>query len=161
MTSDRQSDANRANAQYSTGPKTPEGKSGSRYGALKHGLYARDVVLPGENQQAYDTMLAKLRDDFEPRGGAEDALVKRLVDIWWRLDRAAGIETGFLNPDWNYDRLRMNDQLVDIYRISIDNVPTLDQLGRYEARLERALSRTMQLLRTTQSMRKIKKQEST
>jgi hypothetical protein len=38
MTSTRQIDANRRNAQRSTGPKTQEGKLASRNNALRHGL---------------------------------------------------------------------------------------------------------------------------
>ena len=42
MTSDLQIAANRRNAALSTGPRTPEGKSESRFNALRHGLFAVD-----------------------------------------------------------------------------------------------------------------------
>ena len=52
MTSERQKAANQANALHSTGPKTPEGKAVVRFNAFRHGLLARDVVLPGEDADA-------------------------------------------------------------------------------------------------------------
>jgi len=44
MVSDKQLAANRANAQRSTGPRTPEGKAIARYNALTHGILARAVI---------------------------------------------------------------------------------------------------------------------
>jgi hypothetical protein len=41
--------ANRANAQKSTGPRTAEGKAASRLNALKHGLDAESLIIPGED----------------------------------------------------------------------------------------------------------------
>ncbi len=37
---------NIANAQHSTGPKTPEGKKKSSLNALRHGLTGQIVVMP-------------------------------------------------------------------------------------------------------------------
>jgi hypothetical protein len=45
VTSDKQTQANRRNAQKSTGPKTPEGKAAVRHNALKHGLLAERVLV--------------------------------------------------------------------------------------------------------------------
>ena len=42
--SDRKCQANRANAQKSTGPRSPEGKRRSSRNALKHGLLSSQVV---------------------------------------------------------------------------------------------------------------------
>jgi hypothetical protein len=51
-TSPAQLAANAANAQYSSGPRTPEGKTHSSQNASKHGLTARGVVIaPGEQEE--------------------------------------------------------------------------------------------------------------
>jgi hypothetical protein len=42
MTSDRQIEANRRNAKFSTGPRTKQGKAASSRNALRHGLSQRD-----------------------------------------------------------------------------------------------------------------------
>src|SRR5271156_1347395 len=46
-TSVGQIEANQKNALHSTGPTTPEGKQRSRLNALKHGLRAKEVIIPG------------------------------------------------------------------------------------------------------------------
>jgi hypothetical protein len=38
--------ANQQNARRSTGPRTPEGKARVRHNALKHGLLAKEVIVP-------------------------------------------------------------------------------------------------------------------
>jgi hypothetical protein len=46
MSSSRKISANRANAQRSTGPRSPHGKAQSRLNALKHGLAISTAALP-------------------------------------------------------------------------------------------------------------------
>ena len=48
MASDAQIEANRANAQKSTGPRTAEGKAKVAPNAIKHGLLAEQVVVKDE-----------------------------------------------------------------------------------------------------------------
>ncbi len=45
MTSEGKAEANRSNAQKSTGPSSPEGKSAVRLNALRHGLLSEEVLL--------------------------------------------------------------------------------------------------------------------
>src|SRR5260370_7174360 len=59
--------ANRANAQKSTGPRSVEGKSASRFNALKHGIDAASVVIPGEAPPEYEPLAAAYRRDFRPQ----------------------------------------------------------------------------------------------
>ena len=49
LISRKQHQANRENAQHSTGPVSPEGKAAVRLNALTFGLRARDVVLIHED----------------------------------------------------------------------------------------------------------------
>ena len=49
MSTEKQINANRQNAQKSTGPKTAEGKATSSKNAVKHGLFAEEAVIYGEN----------------------------------------------------------------------------------------------------------------
>ncbi len=51
MATAAQIEANRLNAQKSTGPKTVGGKTRARFNALKHGMTARTImpVLPQED----------------------------------------------------------------------------------------------------------------
>jgi hypothetical protein len=93
MTSERQKAANRANARHSTGPKTPEGKAAVRLNACRHGLLARDVVLPGEDADAFEDLWNRVRADLSPVGPIEEFLVDRVIDAMWRLQRLERAET--------------------------------------------------------------------
>ena len=53
MTSFRQFEANRRNAQSSTGPKTKAGKQRSRCNAVRHGLTAETVIATLEDAEDY------------------------------------------------------------------------------------------------------------
>ena len=65
--SDKQQKANRQNAQHSTGPVTPEGKAAVRLNALKYGLRARSLLIPGEDPEDYKRLWADLEPSGSPR----------------------------------------------------------------------------------------------
>ena len=88
MISQRKLEANRRNAQKSTGPKTEEGKKKVRLNALTHGLTAQTVVLPHEDAEAYQQRLDDWTADLQPRTKMERYLVERAVRVSWQLDRA-------------------------------------------------------------------------
>jgi hypothetical protein len=83
MTSDRQRSANRANARASTGPKTSEGKATVRLNAMQHGLLSRDVVLPGEDAEAFEDLRNRVWADLAPAGPLEELLTDRVVNAMW------------------------------------------------------------------------------
>ena len=60
MLTDAKFAANQANAQHSTGPRTPEGKAAVSQNSATFGLFAaRDLVRP-EDQSEYDELRAGL-----------------------------------------------------------------------------------------------------
>jgi len=67
MISKKQNEANCRNAQLSTGPKTEEGKAVVRLNALRHGLRARSILLPGENVEDYHQLCADLKASWQLR----------------------------------------------------------------------------------------------
>ena len=97
MTSERQKAANRANALHSTGPKTPEGKAVVRFNTFRHGLLAQDVVLPGEEADAFEDLWNQVRANLSPMGPVEEFLVDRVVNAMWRLKRLGRAETALLH----------------------------------------------------------------
>jgi hypothetical protein len=94
MTSLKQIDANRRNAQKSTGPQTVEGKQRSRRNALRHGLTADTVIGVLENAEDYAALEAALVAEYRARSYIAHELVVRLASVLWRLRRATAIETG-------------------------------------------------------------------
>src|SRR4028118_664800 len=94
MASDKQIQANRRNAQRSTGPKTPEGKDAVRLNATKHGLRSQEVLLPGEDGEALKELDENLRAELQPVGELENLLVDGIVAAHWRLRRLRRVEAG-------------------------------------------------------------------
>jgi len=85
MATKRQIAANRRNARHSTGPKTLQGKAASM-NALRHGLRARTMVVPGEHQEDFDQIHAGLQGLYQPENPAEQ--------YWFRPGRHRPVETG-------------------------------------------------------------------
>jgi hypothetical protein len=94
MTSFRQIEANRRNAQLSTGPVTEEGKRKSRQNALRHGLTAETVIDHLEDAEDYAAFEMAVTADYDAQSAVERELVLRLASLLWRLRRATAIESG-------------------------------------------------------------------
>ena len=97
MASQKQIEANRANAKKSTGPKTVAGKLRSRQNAWKHGLSAEVIVALGENPEAFDELRSELMLQHSPQGSLECELVDRIAGLLWRLRRATVFEAAILD----------------------------------------------------------------
>jgi len=87
MSNDQQIAANRLNAQRSTGPRTPAGKTRVSSNALKHGLTGREVVLPNENPDDFEFFRTGILTSLDPQGELEGALAEKIVADFWRLRR--------------------------------------------------------------------------
>ncbi|HLH18007.1 MAG TPA: hypothetical protein VKX45_12335 [Bryobacteraceae bacterium] len=85
--------ANRRNSQLSTGPRSDAGKAVSRANALRSGLYAESLVIPGEDAAAFDALVAEYQTQFQPATRAERDLVDALVRNQWLIRRVCRIET--------------------------------------------------------------------
>jgi hypothetical protein len=86
--------ANRANAQLSTGPKTPEGKAKSSFNAVKSALTGRVILLPTDDVPAYERLVQNLIAKYQPATDEEKILVQSLADTDWRLRRIPTLESG-------------------------------------------------------------------
>src|SRR4029079_10543998 len=74
--SSRRLRASRTNARRSTGPRSVAGKRRSSQNATSHGIYCRDLVLPGESQAEFRAY----RDAFLLRLNPQDVLELLIVD---------------------------------------------------------------------------------
>jgi hypothetical protein len=88
---------NRANAQYSTGPKTDEGKQRSSQNSFKHGVYSRSLILPTENPQEFKELREALFAEHNPATATENVLVDELVHNAWRIRRYRRLEISALD----------------------------------------------------------------
>jgi hypothetical protein len=92
-----QMEANRRNAQQSSGPRTEAGKKTSSLNALRHGLTARVVVLPSEDLAAYRKFSDEFLASLAPETFAESQFAQTIIDTQWRLNRVRAIEDGMLS----------------------------------------------------------------
>ncbi len=159
MTTRAQIKANRNNAKKSTGPRTEEGKTRVATNALKHGLLARDAVLPSEDPAEFDSQLSALEADIQPANSLESELVRQIADAQWRMRRLTRLETGFLAASLAATRRLMErlhpDSLQPGYDGEtlllgsgmIDKTQTLVHLARYDGHLSRRFFRAIKQLR--------------
>ena len=160
MASEKQIDANRRNAQLSTGPKTPEGKAAVRLNALKHGLTAESAVIYGEEEADLEELRIAFLEQLQPAGPLETALVHQIVMAQWQLARLRSIETGLLELgllDLHDDDKELFDyynQPQKLAHVFHSNADTLATFGRYQARTERSFYRALHELQRLQADRR-------
>src|SRR5450759_2864698 len=92
MATPAQITANRANAQQSTGPRSVEGKSVSRFNALQHGLDAASIVIPGEDPADYDALATHYDSEFRPQSASESFHVDTMLRADWQKRRLQRVE---------------------------------------------------------------------
>ncbi len=158
--SDAKLAANRANAQKSTGPRSPEGKARSCQNAVKHGLLASAVLIsrtyPGEEVIDLDQLVQSLLDEFRPSGAWQRLLVDRLAACYWRLRRAYALEAQ-LFAGRQFGPLSLDKSTHDACpELGPHDTPPevrLATLARYEGLIDRELHRTLHQLEAALSDR--------
>ena len=98
MSTLRQIEANRRNAQKSTGPTSVTGKATSSMNALKTGIHAESLVLPSENLADLDQLIADFYHHHSPTTPDARGLVDDLIYCEWTLRRLRVAET----QAWQY-----------------------------------------------------------
>jgi hypothetical protein len=154
--------ANRANAQFSTGPKTAEGRAKSSLNAVRTGLTGRTVLLPSEDGEAYEAHLENYRREFQPVGIRETQLVQNLADAQWRLDRIPSLENGiFALGRVRYAELFLDSEAQHVLdaHILMTEAKHFKNLHLQESRLNRYYERDLKELKALQAERKKEQEE--
>src|SRR5262245_48238632 len=99
MSTPAQIRASQINGAKSVGPVTPEGRAKSSANNCKHRLSSARVVIAGESQEEWESLLGGFRAQFQPQGEIESELVFEMAASLWRLRRAATLETLLLNAE--------------------------------------------------------------
>ena len=166
MASERQIEANRLNAQASTGPRTARGKAASSGNALTHGLTARTFLLPGEDPEEYRCLRESMMAELRPEGPLESELVEQIVSVLWRMRRTPVFEAAVMawlealerEHDGNYPSLAPLKGMTDILWLGRTVNELLssglsDKLSRHAAGHRRELSASWQQLWALQACR--------
>jgi hypothetical protein len=138
--------ANRANAQRSTGPRTPEGKENSKYNAVTHGLTARyfpAVIQRGSVEwQEFEALRVSLIEHYRPMTAAEELLLEKITIEYVR-----------------YRRLVEREQEVCVAWLSV-YLDVTNRMARYQTAINRQLFEAMEKLEELQSKRKEEQRSS-
>jgi hypothetical protein len=91
MATAAQINANRTNAQKSTGPRTAPGKAVVAQNAVRHGLPAQEAVLKGEEVDGSALGREEMLEELAPAGSVETRLAERIAPnkANWRRPRGA------------------------------------------------------------------------
>jgi len=163
--------ANRLNAQKSTGPRTAAGKERASRNAIKHGLLAREAVIAGEDPEEFEIYREGMLEELGPAGQVETLLAERVVSLSWRLRRAerlqnaafAALDEEARHEEWK--QLKGSEWERGLAGVIEENVlgqvvvedfggaRVLDRLLMYERRIESSLYRTMAELRREREAR--------
>ena len=138
MTTKKQIEANKQNALVSTGPLTAEGKALISQNAVKHGIFAKDLIITTgdgkEDAQEYKELLDGLILSLNPSGQMECLLVEKIAVDYWRLRRVLRFETGSI-------RKQLDTAINDYYGKT-------DYFGNKEHKTNKEINKEMASCRT-------------
>ncbi len=141
--SENKLNANRANAQKSTGPRTAEGKARSAQNATRHGLASQRLIVRDDEREEFHRFQKELRQRVTPVGAVEEEVFRQMLRSAWNLRRIERLEDELF--DGSEDPL--GDPGLD---------PRMDRLAKYQARYERSFYRSIRELRRLQTDRILK-----
>src|SRR5579872_4712059 len=134
--SEARHEANIANAQLSTGPRTPAGKAISAANSRTHGLSSRDLVIEPEEQLDFDNLQDQLMLELKPDNAIELILFHKIVATSWNLRRMRQLEAAL---HVGVDPLEALDD--EVFQ------KKLDRLIRHQTRLERSYYKALKELK--------------
>jgi hypothetical protein len=157
MASPAQILANRENARQSSGPKTDTGKQTSSRNAIRHGLTSTQIVIPGEDQSAYEELLRGMHQSYTPANEAERVLVDQIAANAWRLMRAQRVETAF------FAKLTegAEDPIAALATAFLEKPKEMSRIHRYVASAQSAYYKAITQLAKLQKERAAIEEEST
>ena len=160
--SEAQLNANRENAQHSTGPKSETSKQKVRMNALKHGYSGHIVVIPDHEKQAFRQHLENFRAEYNPKGITEEVLVQSLCDISWSTQQMRAQSANIMAMIGSKPNNIPGERDAELdYALSqavhaAENLKNLNLLGIYENRKARLFNATRRELVQVQSERRAK-----
>ena len=138
MISQAKLEANRRNAQKSTGPRTPEGKAKCAMNGLKHGFTARQAVIDAFEDELFEEFADNITRELGPRTQNELVLVDDYIAVSWRIRRGIRFEGDMLRALMAAPGKSLGQSLVESGQYK-----ALCALGNHECRAQRTRSRLL------------------
>ena len=145
--------ANRANAQLSTGPSSAVGKAASSRNALKFGIHAKALVIPGEDPEELEELTAGYERDLAPVGAVETTLVETMVRAAWLMRRVTRIEAEVVHARLAAQENPGPHPLGDIYIDDAAAGKLFESLARRYQALQRDYYRALKEIRESKQAR--------
>jgi hypothetical protein len=128
-------EANRENAQKSSGPTSRAGRARAAQNAIKHGLCSKFFVLESENQDEYNALLQRFIDAEKPIDDVEYELVAKMARSTWMSERAVRCQNAcFQHHPQTDDHKAESKQNISVRE-------DLDKYLRYQTTHDRAYAR--------------------
>ena len=157
MATEAQINANRLNAQKSTGPRTEEGKRTVSQNAVKHGLFAHEAVIKCEDPAEFELHREALIDELKPVGAIESMLAERIVSLSWRLQRVERMQNEATDCLIEEDYLPLGRMATKRWS---GNLKTIEKMFMHERRIESSLNRNITKLKKLQIIRRMERQDA-
>ena len=152
MATEQQMNANRHNAQKSTGPTSSEGKARSSMNALKSGIDAESIIVRGEDSAEFDALTARYLEQLQPATDDERHQIDVLIRCDWLTRRYTRAETHLWNHGLDHAIRRHEPYpLADAFAASQN---TLSRLDRRANANERSYNQARRELERLQSLRR-------
>jgi hypothetical protein len=128
MATDKQTEANRRNAQKSTGPTTAAGKARSSRNALKTGIHAELLVIYDEKAEDLQALVDEYYTEYAPVTPQERFQVDTMIQCEWFCRRYTWVEAQVMyeGPEIRMDVQRQRTTI----GTDPDNERMLTRLGR-------------------------------
>ena len=141
------------NAQNSTGPRSVEGKAVTRFNAMKHGLDAASLVIPGEDPAELARRAEEFHREYHPEGPVETDLVEILIRSGWFQVRYARLEAQLYQTIFK----KLDDPnatIADVYYHDASGANVLEKLFRRQLAAARDFNKALAELRRLQKSRR-------
>src|SRR5260370_20644330 len=138
MSTVAQIEANRQNAQSSTGPTSEAGKQRSSQNATVHGFTGLSLVITPAEHEAYTAHVKAYRAQHKPANHQFEQLVQQLADLDWSLHKINVQEmntTSLMNAVHDQDD---GADPISTAKVIAALTRTLNTLSLYEVRRRRA-----------------------
>ena len=135
----RKLEANRQNAQKSTGPRTEEGKAKSAQNAYKHGFFTSGLFTAPQaeaDREPYKQLLGGLYEHYKPVGDWETLWVEKIAREFLRLARVMRFEEQVILEQWiKFFRFEGTDKVLRYENAANRRVnEAIEQLERLQAK---------------------------
>ncbi len=164
MISEKQLEANRRNAQRSTGPRTEEGKKASALNARRHNLTGQVTAMTDADRIMHDAFSASLVESLAPEGAMETQLAQRIATDSWRLNRLSAIEDNLYALGHSAHSDDIETEHPEIHaaltaaKVFQEESKQLQLLTLYEQRINRNIQKNLATLQALQAARIAKRE---